>query len=60
MDDFLVDGEKLGSSEGDKTLVIFRNEGTVVLEAAKNGHPPQTSNPGFNRNPNPNLSLASP
>ena len=37
MDDFLVDGEKLGSSEGDRTLVVFRDAGTVVLAAAKNG-----------------------
>ena len=37
MDDFLVDGEKLGSNEGDRTLVVFRDAGTVVLAAAKNG-----------------------
>ena len=37
MDDFLVDGEKLGSDEGDKTLVVFRDAGTVVLAAAKDG-----------------------
>jgi hypothetical protein len=37
MDDFLVDGNRLDSNDGGKTLVVFRDEGTIVLEAAKNG-----------------------
>ena len=37
MDDLLVDGKMLDPSDSGKTLVIFRDEGTVVLEAASNG-----------------------
>jgi hypothetical protein len=37
MDDLLVDGKMLDASDSGKTLVVFRDEGTVVLEAASNG-----------------------
>ena len=37
MDDLLVDGKMLDASDSGKTLVIFRDEGTVVLESASNG-----------------------